>query len=123
MVLDEIVRLEPGVGATALRNVPNTLLLFGSHFPRKPVVPGVIIMGCLERLSALLLAEQTGKDGWVIAGVSRVRFRTFVQPGDQMELLVEPKQVGDAEAVLKATVNVDGRPVTTIATLTMRRPS
>lgn len=121
MALDRIVSLEPGVGATALRNVPNTLAVFETHFPRKPVVPGVLIMGSLERLAQKLLAEQTGTDDWALGAAKRVRFRTFVEPGDVMELQLDVKDVGDDEATFKATVSVDGQPVTTFASFIMRR--
>lgn len=119
LCLDRIVRMEPDAGATALRNVPNTLAIFDTHFPRKPVVPGVLIIGSLGRLAAELLERRTGS-GWVLAGVERVRFRHFVQPGDQMELDIAVQDVSAETAVFKATVSVDGRPVTTVARLRMR---
>ena len=39
--------LELGKRATALRNVPNTLVIFETHFPRFPVMPGVLILAWL----------------------------------------------------------------------------
>ena len=112
IVLDRIVSLDPGKGARAVRNVPNTLAIFDSHFPRFPVLPGVLILGSLGQLAAALLREQTGRE-WRLAGAEQVRYRHFVQPGDQMELSVELKSLSDAEAVFGATVRVDGKPVTT----------
>lgn len=112
ITLDRVLRLEPGAGATAVRNVPNTLAIFDSHFPRFPVLPGVLILGSMAELAALLLAEQTGRR-WRLAAARQVRYRHFVQPGDQMELTVELKDLTDHEAVLTATARVDGRPVTT----------
>lgn len=123
MTLDRVTRLEPGVGADAIRNVPHTWPIFDTHFPRRPVVPGVVITGCLERLAGLLLAEQTGHDDWAIAGARRVRFRSFVQPGDQMELSVEIDQATADEVTLKARASVDGKAVTTFGSLRMRRRS
>ena len=41
--LDRIVSVEPGKSAEAIRNVPNTLAIFDSHFPRFPVLPGVLM--------------------------------------------------------------------------------
>ena len=110
--LDRIVSLEPGKGARGLRNVPNTLAIFDSHFPRRPVLPGVLILGTMGELAAALLREQTGRE-WRLAGAEQVRFRHFVQPGDQMEVAVDLKELGDDRAVFSATVRVDGRPVTT----------
>ena len=88
ITLDRIVSIEPGKGAQALRNVPATLAIFDTHFPRKPVLPGVLIIGSIGELAAALLREQTGKS-WRLASLSRVSFRHFVQPGDQMEISVD----------------------------------
>lgn len=109
--LDRIVSLEPGEPAVALRNVPNTLSIFDSHFPRFPVMPGVLILGSLGTLAAELLEKETGRK-WKLAGADRVGFRHFVQPGDTMELTVQLKSQSDDEAVLTGEVKVDGKVVT-----------
>ncbi len=109
--LDRIVGMEPGERATALRNVPNTLAIFDSHFPRFPVLPGVLILGSLGELATELLERETGRR-WRLAGAERVGFRRFVQPGDQMELSVELKDRGDDEAILSGEAKVEGKLVT-----------
>jgi 3-hydroxyacyl-[acyl-carrier-protein] dehydratase len=109
--LDKILSIEPGESASAIRNVPNTLAIFDSHFPRFPVLPGVLILGSLGALAAELLEAETGKP-WRLAGADRVAFRHFVGPGDQLELSVKLTQRSDTEAVLSGEASVDGRVVT-----------
>ncbi len=109
--LDRIVSVAPGESATALRNVPNTLAIFDTHFPRFPVLPGVLILGSLGALASHLLEAETGKP-WRLAGADRVAFRHFVQPGDQLLLTVKLSSRGDSEAVLSGEATVDGRVVT-----------
>ncbi len=109
--LDRVVSVEPGKEATGLRNVPNTLAIFDSHFPRFQVLPGVLILGSLGALAGELLEQETGK-AWKLAGADRVGFRHFVQPGDQMELTVKLKDRTDEEATLSGEVKVDGKLVT-----------
>lgn len=109
--LDRIVSVEVGKSATALRNVPNTLAIFDSHFPRFPVLPGVLILGSLGALAVELLERETGTS-WRLAGAERVGFRHFVQPGDQLQLTVTVKDRSDNEAVLTGEASVDGRVVT-----------
>jgi 3-hydroxyacyl-[acyl-carrier-protein] dehydratase len=109
--LDRIVSVEVGRTATAIRNVPNTLAIFDSHFPRFPVLPGVLILGSLGALAGELLERETGRP-WRLAGADRVGFRHFVQPGDQLRLTVTLKQRDDAEALLSGEATVDGRVVT-----------
>ena len=115
---DRLVSLEPGSSASAIRNVPNTLAIFDSHFPRFPVLPGVLILGTMGSLAARLLAEDTGCS-WRLAGANQVGFRHFVQPGDQLEITVDLKERGDEEAVLAAEARVEGRVVTRARRLRM----
>src|SRR5256885_9452609 len=96
--LDRITSVEPGVSAAAIRNVPNTLAIFDSHFPRFHVLPGVLILGSLGALAAHVLEQETGTQ-WRLAGAGQVGFRHFVQPGDQLELTVELKERGEDEMV------------------------
>jgi 3-hydroxyacyl-[acyl-carrier-protein] dehydratase len=108
--LDRVVRVGDGE-AEAIRNVPNTLAILDSHFPRFPVMPGVLILGSLGTLCAELLEQETGRR-WRLVGADRVGFRHFVQPGDQMMLTVKLKDVGETEATLSGEVAVDARVVT-----------
>jgi 3-hydroxyacyl-[acyl-carrier-protein] dehydratase len=108
--IDRLVRVEDEE-AEAIRNVPNTLAIFDSHFPRFHVLPGVLMLGSLGMLCAELLEQRTGKR-WRLAGADRVGFRHFVQPGDQMELTVQLKSRDDEGAVLSGEVTVDGKVVT-----------
>jgi len=122
--LDRIVSIEPGQRAVALRNVPNTLAIFDSHFPRFPVLPGVLILGSLGTLACQLLESDAAghsdaaehsdalrhsdaPEQWRFAGADRVGFRHFVRPGDQLELTVELKERTDTEAVLSGEAKVD----------------
>ncbi len=108
--LDRIVRIGDGE-AVALRNVPSTLAIFDSHFPRFNVLPGVLILGSLGTLCAELLEQETGRR-WRLVGAERVAFRHFVQPGDQLELTVKLKDLDGEEATLSGEVSVDGKVVT-----------
>lgn len=118
--LDRIVSIEPGTRAVALRNVPNTLAIFDTHFPRFPVLPGVLILGSLGALAGELLRQERG-GRWELRAAARVGFRHFVQPGDQLELAVELSEQSEAGAVLKGEAKVDGRVVTRARELRMAR--
>jgi 3-hydroxyacyl-[acyl-carrier-protein] dehydratase len=109
--LDQIVSIEPGAEAVALRNVPNTLTIFDSHFPRFPVLPGVLILGSLGALGSLLLEHETGSP-WRLVGADKVGFRHFVQPGDQLRLSVKLKERTEEGAVGAGEVEVEGKIVT-----------
>jgi 3-hydroxyacyl-[acyl-carrier-protein] dehydratase len=109
--LDRIVSVEPGGAGTAIRNIPNTLAIFDSHFPRFPVLPGVLILGSMGELAAHVLEQETG-GRWRLAGAGQVGFRHFVQPGDQMEISVQVKSCDETGAEASGEVKVDGKLVT-----------
>jgi 3-hydroxyacyl-[acyl-carrier-protein] dehydratase len=106
--VDRVTELEPGVGASGVRYVTNTLDILDSHFPRFPVLPGILILGSMAELASILLREQTGHS-WRLAGAEQIRFRQFVQPGDQMDIRVDLKELSDESAVFTGTVKVDGK--------------
>ena len=108
--IDRIVSVDDD-RAVGLRNVPNTLQIFDSHFPRFNVLPGILILGSLGTLCAELLERRTGRR-WRLVGADRVGFRHFVQPGDQIELTVKLSALTDEEATLSGEVTVDGKVVT-----------
>jgi 3-hydroxyacyl-[acyl-carrier-protein] dehydratase len=115
--IDGVTSLGEGKAA-GFRNVTNTIAIFDSHFPRFPVLPGVLILGSMGELAARLLQEETGRR-WRLAGAGQIGFRHFVQPGDQMEVTVELKERGEDEAVLSAEAKVDGKVVTRARRLRM----
>ena len=107
--LDRVIALDAGSAGRARRNVPNTLTVLDSHFPRCPVLPGVLILDSLAELGALVAGGPA--EDWRLAGAARVQFRRYVQPGDQLELSVEVTgRDGDA-VLLRAAASVDGRRV------------
>lgn len=110
--LDRITNIDPGKRSQALQNVPHTLSFFSTHFPRFPVVPGVLLLGNFADLAARMLHEQTGQQ-WKLAGAQRVRFIHFVKPGDQMEVEVELKKLSIESALFSGTIEVDGQVVVT----------
>jgi 3-hydroxyacyl-[acyl-carrier-protein] dehydratase len=116
--LDGIVELDPEKGARGFRNVPNTLAIFDSHFPRFHVLPGVLMLGSLAELAARLLFERTGQK-WRLARAEQVRFRHFVQPGDQLALSVDLKEFSPTAALFGASAKVNDKVVSTARALRM----
>jgi 3-hydroxyacyl-[acyl-carrier-protein] dehydratase len=109
---DRLVRLEPGHEVVAVRNIPMTLAVFDSHFPRFPVLPGVVLLAGVAGLAELVLGGR-----WRLDGVSGLRFRHFVRPGDQVEIAVRVLGAGECAA----TVSAGGRTVATARRLRLTR--
>ena len=105
LVFDQVVELED----KQLRgycSIPMSLGIFETHFPRRPVVPGVLLIDRMEVLAATLLSNQS-EGVWTLERVERARFRRPVQPGDRVEVTVESIETGGPRGLVAATAKVD----------------
>lgn len=116
LLVDRIDELVPGKHAIGKKCVSMNEPFFVGHFPGEPVMPGVLVMEALAQVGAVIclsLEQNKGKTVY-LGGVSKVRFRNKVVPGDVLTLEVEitkckgPLGVGMAKAYDGDRVFADG---------------
>jgi len=89
-LIDKIVDWQVGEAAAALKNVALSEDFFDDHFPRRPIMPGVLMLEGMAQLSGLLL-EASLKHQYdrnakaVLTVVERTKFRQTIHPGDTLE--------------------------------------
>ena len=93
IMIDRILEHVPGRHARALKNVTVNEPFFQGHFPSFPVMPGILVIGALIQLSAVL-AHDVGH-GLDITDIDGVRFKRQVAPGDQLLLEAVLESHGD----------------------------
>ncbi|MGH8553192.1 MAG: 3-hydroxyacyl-ACP dehydratase FabZ, partial [Methylococcales bacterium] len=54
LMVDRVLECEPGKRILAIKNVSHNEPYFQGHFPRKPIMPGVLIMEALAQTTGLL---------------------------------------------------------------------
>lgn len=114
MLLDTIEELEPGVKAVAKKCVTYNEPFFAGHFPKEPVMPGVLIIEALAQAGAvaiLSLPENKGKTAY-FAAINSAKFKGKVVPGDVLMLETEIIKVKGPIGVGSARAYVEGRLVT-----------
>jgi len=88
LLLDSVERVETEEGPVARGRyyVRGDEWFLSGHFPKKPIVPGVILCEILAQSACVLLAGKTG-DGVLpmFTGMDGVRFKSPVKPGDIFE--------------------------------------
>ena len=90
LLIDEIIAIEPGKSITGMKYVKAEEYYFAGHFPKEPVMPGVLIIEALAQTGAvaiLSLPEHKGKTAY-FGGIKNARFRQKVVPGDALRLEV-----------------------------------
>ena len=92
LLIDRVVDLIPDVSAVGLKNVSINEPFFQGHFPRQPVMPGVLLIEAMAQTAAVLVVETlegeaAGKLVYFMT-VDGARFRRPVTPGDQVHVHV-----------------------------------
>ncbi|WNZ88078.1 3-hydroxyacyl-ACP dehydratase FabZ [Streptococcus iniae] len=95
----------------ALKNVTINEPFFTGHFPKYPVMPGVLIMEALAQATGVLeLSKEENKGKLVFyAGMDKVKFKKQVVPGDQLVMTVKVVKRRGTIAVVDAIAEVDGQ--------------
>ena len=109
LLVDKIIEMEEGKRAVGIKNVTVNEPFFQGHFPGNPIMPGVLIVESLAQVGAVMLLsmpENKGKLG-VFTGISSMKFRRQVVPGDTLVLEAEliMYRHGMGKANVKATVD------------------
>jgi len=111
LLIDRVLRLEPGKRIVALKNVTVNEPFFPGHFPHYAVMPGVLIVEAMAQAAAVLSLKSLGhkNDGkWVyyFVGIDGARFKRPVTPGDQLILEVDAGRVSRGMAKFTAVARV-----------------
>ena len=92
LMIDRVISVVPDESAVGLKNVSINESYFQGHFPRRPVMPGVLIIESMAQTAAVLVVKTLGP---AMAGklvyfmsVENARFRKPVTPGDQLKIHV-----------------------------------
>src|SRR3546814_4329966 len=95
-MIDRVVDVVAGESAVGIKNVSINEAHFQGHFPRRPVMPGVLIIEAMAQTAAVLVVETLGaaSEGKLVyfMTVDDARFRKPVFPGDQVHVHVRSEE-------------------------------
>ena len=111
-LIDKITRWEVPHVAEAVKNVALSEDFFDDHFPRRPIMPGVLIIEGMAQLAGLLmeasLKQKYNRDAKAIMVVlERTKFRDMIRPGDTLTYHAKVSSVNaeGGKASVEATRN------------------
>ncbi|MGA0343815.1 MAG: 3-hydroxyacyl-ACP dehydratase FabZ [Arenicellales bacterium] len=127
LLIDRVVSHTPGESLIALKNVTVNEPFFEGHFPYRPVFPGVLMLESIAQASAILVsliidAKANQKNVYLFAGVDKARFKSPVEPGDQMMITVRLEAQRRALWRCSGQIEVNDRIVCSSDVLFTHRP-
>jgi beta-hydroxyacyl-ACP dehydratase FabZ len=87
LLIDRIIEFEKEKSIKALKNVTFNEPQFAGHFPKHPVMPGVLLIEAMAQAGGMLAFQSVEDDREYLVyftGIDGVRFRKPVRPGDQV---------------------------------------
>ena len=115
LMLDRVVDVIRERSATGIKNVTVNEPFFQGHFPKHPVMPGVMIIECMAQTAAVLVVQTLGPES---AGklvyfmtIESAKFRRPVVPGDQLRVAVSKVRSRGNVWKFSGVARVDGTSV------------
>ena len=110
--IEEVINTDEVKQVTGYKNVSYNEPYFQGHFPDEPVMPGVLILGAMGQVGAILLKLQPEFQDETrrliyLTSIDKVKFRRPVKPGDQLRTVATfLKRRGNmGKFALKSTVD------------------
>jgi len=114
LLVDRVLEIDKGKRIKALKNVSINEPFFMGHFPKYPVMHGVLMLEAMAQTAALLAFHALDvmpdeNTVYYFAGIDNARFKRPVSPGDQVIMDVTLDRTKAGILKFSATSSVDGQ--------------
>ena len=96
LLVDRVIEISADRSAFGIKNVTINEAFFQGHFPKNPVMPGVLIIEAMAQTAAVLVVHSLGPSaaGKLVyfMSIENARFRKPVTPGDQLRIHVNKER-------------------------------
>lgn len=109
--IDRILSLTPGDSVQAVKGLALSEEYLQDHFPRFPVMPGVLMLEAIFQAAAYLVrvTDNYAYSMVRLVEAKNLKFQGFVQPGDQLVVTAKWHSQQEAQVKLKVEGTIDDR--------------
>ncbi|MDX1947502.1 MAG: 3-hydroxyacyl-ACP dehydratase FabZ family protein [Pirellulaceae bacterium] len=109
-LLDKITELVPGVRITGTRRLRAEEDYLKDHFPRFPVMPGVLMLEAAFQASSFLVRQSEGfvNSIVVLKEARNIKYSDFVTPGKELVVTAEILKQDNSTTTLKVQGTIEG---------------
>lgn len=107
-LLDRVVSIDPGKSITAIKTLSLSEEYLADHFPRFPVMPGVLMLEAMTQAAAwtIRLGEDFAHSIVVLRQAKNVKYGDFVEPGRILTVTAEVLGQDEKTTKVKASGTV-----------------
>ncbi|MFG1462004.1 3-hydroxyacyl-ACP dehydratase FabZ family protein [Xanthobacter sp. DSM 24535] len=112
-MVDRVVAIDPGLETIHCEGlVPEESSIFEGHFPGHPLMPGVLLIEAMAQTTGwLVLARNRFEKMPFLATVKEAKLRTFVVPGQNLDLYSKILHEGSGFVVAQTKCTCEGKPI------------
>lgn len=109
-LVDRVIELESGERIRTIKSVTLAEEYLDDHFPRFPVLPGVLMLEALTQTCAWLVrvTDDFAHSIVTLKEARNVKYARFVRPGESLEMVAEVKKRHGQSITFDAQGTVDG---------------
>lgn len=130
-LVDQVTELEPGTRITTVKNVTLSEEYLDDHFPRFPVLPGVLMLEAMTQACAWLIrvTDDFAHSIVTLKEARNVKYGRFVKPGQTLTIKAEVKKRHqhdtqfEVQGFVNGEVAVSGKLTLEYYNLADRRPT
>ncbi|MCR8657739.1 hypothetical protein [Paenibacillus endoradicis] len=121
-VMDRVIDWIPGQRASGFQNITMSNIIFDTHFPLKPIWPGMLSIMALQRLAEGVLSSQNNfSTTYRLTNIGNIKWRFYVKPGDCMQVEVEVLNNSFNDKLqMKGNIKVADKTVVTVGMMTFQ---
>ena len=97
ILIDKVISIETGMNIKTAKNLSLAEEYLADHFPKFPVLPGVLLLeGLVESASWLVRQTENFAHSMILLEEAKnVKYKSFLAPGARIEYTIEAKMIDE----------------------------